>query len=52
MEPEFAALSTLALWDALQVQWMHDSDAIDIVGTLRRQLELLTTVELDEEETR
>ncbi len=52
VDAEFAAVSTLALWDGLQVQWMHDPDAIDIVGTLRRQLELLTTVELDEEETR
>ncbi|CAL4860312.1 TetR/AcrR family transcriptional regulator [Microbacterium sp. MM2322] len=46
VDPEFAAVSTLAVWDGAQVQWMHDPDAVDVTETLRRQLELLTTVEL------
>lgn len=47
VDPHFAAVSTLAVWDGAQVQWMHDHDAVDVASVLRRQLELLTTVELD-----
>ena len=46
VDPEFAAVSTLALWDGVQVQWMHDPDAVDVTETLRKHLELLTTVDL------
>lgn len=46
VDPEFAAVSTLALWDGVQVQWMHDPDAVDVTDTLRKHLELLTTVDL------
>lgn len=48
VDPEFAAVSTLSVWDGSQVQWMHDPDAVDVTETLRRQLELLTTVDLDD----
>ncbi|SDG31899.1 TetR/AcrR family transcriptional regulator [Microbacterium sp. 77mftsu3.1] len=46
VDPEFAAVSTLALWDGVQVQWMHDPDAVDVTETLRKHLQLLTTVDL------
>ncbi len=45
VDPEFAAVSTLALWDGVQVQWMHDPDAVDVTETLRKHLQLLTTVD-------
>ncbi|GAB2695818.1 AcrR family transcriptional regulator [Microbacterium marinum] len=48
VDPEFAAVSTLSVWDGAQVQWMHDPGAVDVTETLRRQLELLTTVDLDD----
>lgn len=48
IDAEFAATSTLAVWDGAQLQWMHDADAVDVTETLRRHLELLTTVELGE----
>jgi AcrR family transcriptional regulator len=46
IDPEFAAVSTLAVWDGAQLQWMHDHDAVDVTETLRRQLRLLTTVDV------
>ncbi|MDJ1113131.1 TetR family transcriptional regulator C-terminal domain-containing protein [Microbacterium dauci] len=46
VDAEFAAVTTLAVWDGAQLQWMHDHDAIDVTETLRRQLRLLTTVDV------
>ncbi|MBA8815218.1 AcrR family transcriptional regulator [Microbacterium halimionae] len=43
---EYAAASTLGLWDGIQMQWMIDPDSIDVVAHLRRHLSMITVVEL------
>lgn len=42
--PEYAGTSLLALWDGIQMQWLIDPDAVDVVDYLRRHLRMLTTI--------
>jgi hypothetical protein len=44
--PERAAVSTVALWDGLQVQWLLDRDVVDVPAALRDRLRRLTTLPL------
>ncbi|MET0132081.1 MAG: TetR/AcrR family transcriptional regulator [Kibdelosporangium sp.] len=46
VDPEAAALTFIALMDGLQVQWLTDQDAVDLVGSLRFYLQNLLTVPL------
>ncbi|MBB2975887.1 AcrR family transcriptional regulator [Microbacterium endophyticum] len=43
---EYAAASTLGLWDGIQMQWMIDPDAVDVVAHLRRHLSMITLAEI------
>jgi len=44
--PEYAASSTLGLWDGVQMQWMIEPEAVDVVEHLRRHLSMITTLEV------
>lgn len=44
---EFAATSTLALWDGIQIHWLIDPNAVSVTATLRDHLRLLTRVSTD-----
>ncbi|MFJ6651743.1 TetR/AcrR family transcriptional regulator [Microbacterium sp. NPDC091313] len=46
VDAQHAAESTLALWDGMQVQWMHDP-AVDVTARLRHHLGRITTVDLE-----
>jgi AcrR family transcriptional regulator len=45
VEPSAAAVVLIACWDGLQVQWLHDRDAVDMADGLEAALRLL--VDLD-----
>jgi AcrR family transcriptional regulator len=45
-DPEYAALTFIALMDGLQVQWLTAPDRVDLVGSLRFYLQSLLTVPL------
>jgi AcrR family transcriptional regulator len=47
VDPGFAALNLVALMDGLQVQWLSNAAAVDLVGALRFYLRDLLTVPLD-----
>lgn len=47
IDPEFAALSFIALMDGLQVQWLTNPAKVDLLGSLRFYLQSLLTVPLD-----
>lgn len=47
VDPERAALTLVALMDGLQVQWLSNPEAVDLVGSLRFYLQTLLTVPLD-----
>lgn len=47
VDPEYAALTFVALMDGLQVQWLTTPDEVDLVGSLRFYLQNLLTVPLD-----
>jgi AcrR family transcriptional regulator len=47
VDPEWAGLSLIALMDGLQVQWLSNPDAVDLVGSVRAFLQVLLTVPLD-----
>lgn len=47
VDPELAALNLVALMDGLQVQWLSDPGAVDLVGALRAYVQDLLTVPLD-----
>ncbi|WP_326834257.1 TetR/AcrR family transcriptional regulator [Amycolatopsis rhabdoformis] len=49
VDPEFAALTFIALMDGLQVQWLTTPGDVDLVGSLRFYLGSLLTVPLDPE---
>jgi AcrR family transcriptional regulator len=46
VDPEFAALTFIALMDGLQVQWLTSPGEVDLVGSLRFYLQNLLTVPL------
>lgn len=46
VDPEFAALTFIALMDGLQVQWLTTPGDVDLVGALRFQLGAFLTVPL------
>lgn len=48
VDARHAAESTLALWDGMQVQWMHDP-TVDVTARLRHHLAQITTVDLGAE---
>lgn len=48
VDPGYAGTSTLALWDGIQMQWMIDPGAVDVVATLRQHIGMLTTAPLPE----
>jgi AcrR family transcriptional regulator len=45
-DPEYAALTFIALMDGLQVQWLTAPGSVDLVGSLRFYLQNLLTVPL------
>jgi len=47
VDPEIAGLNLVALMDGLQVQWLSNGGAVDLVGALRHHLQDLLTVPLD-----
>ena len=47
VDPELAGLNLVALMDGLQVQWLSNPGAVDLVGALRSHLQSLLTVPLD-----
>ncbi|MFI5607814.1 TetR/AcrR family transcriptional regulator [Amycolatopsis sp. NPDC051903] len=47
VDPDFAALTFIALMDGLQVQWLTTPADVDLVGSLRFYLQNLLTVPLD-----
>ncbi|GMA29101.1 TetR/AcrR family transcriptional regulator [Arenivirga flava] len=44
--PQEAALSTLAIWDGAQTQWLLDPGAIEVVAVLRGHFRRITRVEV------
>ena len=46
VRPQSAVVSTIAVWDGLQLQWLLDRGALDIPDELRSHLTRLTTVPL------
>ncbi|MEU7909134.1 TetR/AcrR family transcriptional regulator [Actinoplanes sp. NPDC049118] len=47
VDPEYAGLNLVALMDGLQVRWLSNGSALDLVGALRFYLQDLLTVPLD-----
>jgi hypothetical protein len=50
VDPELAGLNLVAVMDGLQVQWLSNGSAVDLVGALRFYLQDLLTVPLDQRE--
>ncbi|WIX77805.1 TetR/AcrR family transcriptional regulator [Amycolatopsis carbonis] len=50
VDPDFAALTFIALMDGLQVQWLTTPADVDLVGSLRFYLRTLLAVPLDPED--
>ncbi|MEV4597118.1 TetR/AcrR family transcriptional regulator [Amycolatopsis sp. NPDC049253] len=48
VDPDFAALTFIALMDGLQVQWLTTPGDVDLVGSLRFYLRALLTVPLED----
>ena len=46
VDASYAATSTFALWDGIQIHWLITPDAVNVADTLRRHLRLITTVEI------
>lgn len=46
VDAEYAATSTFALWDGIQIHWLIDPDAVSVTDALRAHLRLITTVPL------
>lgn len=44
VDAAYAAVSTLAFWDGIQVQWLVEPEGISVVDYLRRHLAAITTV--------
>jgi len=44
IDAAYAATSTLAIWDGIQVQWLVEPEAIDVVEHLRRHLMTITNI--------
>lgn len=44
VDATYAAASTLGLWDGIQLQWLVESDRVDVVSQLRNHLIVITTV--------
>jgi AcrR family transcriptional regulator len=47
VDPELAGLNLVALMDGLQVQWLSNGNAVDLVAAVRSYLQDLLTVPLD-----
>lgn len=41
VDPAIAAATIIALWDGIQLQWLYDSDAVDMAAALRDYLALI-----------
>ena len=46
VDAEYAATSTFALWDGIQIHWLIEPQAVSVADVLRRHLRIITTVEL------
>lgn len=44
IDAEYAARSTFALWDGIQIHWLIEPDAVSVTETLRQHLRLITRV--------
>ena len=44
IDAAYAAASTLAFWDGIQVQWLVEPESISVVQYLRRHLSAITIV--------
>lgn len=42
VDAEYAAKSTLALWDGIKLQWLLDPEKVNVVDELRRHLTVIT----------
>jgi AcrR family transcriptional regulator len=47
VDPEWAGLSLIALMDGLQVQWLSNPEAVDLVATVHRFVQNLLTIPFD-----
>lgn len=43
---EYAALSTFALWDGVQIHWLIEPESVSVTDTLRTHLESITLVKI------
>lgn len=39
-QPDMLAASLVALWDGIQVQWLHEPESVDVPGTLKSFLDM------------
>ncbi|KAA9110879.1 TetR/AcrR family transcriptional regulator [Microbacterium rhizomatis] len=46
VDPDYAATSTFALWDGIQIHWLIDPATVRVTDALRAHLRVITTVEL------
>jgi AcrR family transcriptional regulator len=44
VDPEYAARSTFAIWDGIQIHWLIDPQAVSVTQTLRDHLRSITRV--------
>jgi AcrR family transcriptional regulator len=44
IDAEYAARSTFAIWDGIQIHWLIEPDAVSVTQTLREHLRLITRV--------
>ncbi|WEO77349.1 TetR/AcrR family transcriptional regulator [Cryobacterium sp. SO2] len=44
VDAEYAAISTFAIWDGIQVHWLIEPDAVSVTDTLRAHLRMITRV--------
>ncbi|SDY60929.1 TetR/AcrR family transcriptional regulator [Herbiconiux ginsengi] len=44
VDVDYAATSTFAIWDGIQIHWLIEPDAVSVPETLRRHLRLITRV--------
>lgn len=46
VDAEYAALSTFAIWDGIQIHWLIEPGAVSVTGLLREHLRRITRVPL------
>lgn len=46
IDADYAATSTFALWDGVQIHWLIDPGSVSVIDTLRQHLRLITVVDI------